>query len=122
MKKLIGFALFMVFLACQSSPSKNDQQQGLPLVQQPDTIITDTRIIHYVADLTEVDVKFYWKGNKDEPYGNLGNLVHARDSAGESLLFAMNGGMYNKEQSPQGLYIEEGKEITRLLRKACPMP
>jgi len=27
---------------------------------------------------------------------------------GESLVFAMNGGMYNKDLSPQGLYIENG--------------
>jgi uncharacterized protein YigE (DUF2233 family) len=35
------------------------------------------------------------------------------ESRGELLLFATNGGMYQPDQSPQGLYIEEGKTLQK---------
>ncbi len=51
---------------------------------------------------------FYWKDEKDNNYGSLKNLKENLEKEGKELVFAMNGGMYQKNGSPQGLYIENG--------------
>lgn len=68
----------------------------------------------YVIDLHHFDVRMFWKDRNGLPYGSLGNLKAQLQRYGKELLFATNGGMYLKDQSPQGLYIENGKELSKL--------
>lgn len=53
-------------------------------------------------------MKFYWKDENNINYKNFQNLKSEIEEKKEELIFAMNGGMYNKDLSPQGLYIENG--------------
>ena len=59
-------------------------------------------------------VCFYWKDDQGKVIGSLGNLKSYTQRKGQQLVFAMNGGMYLEDQSPQGLYIEEGRMIRPL--------
>lgn len=70
-----------------------------------------TRIISHEVDLSETTLQFFHKNKEGKPYSNAGNLKQELKQQGKELLFAMNGGMYLKDQSPQGLYIENGKVI-----------
>ena len=65
--------------------------------------------VSYVADLQKQTLKLYWKGEDGVLFSSLGNLRKALLAKGKTLLFAMNGGMYKPDYSPQGLYIQEGK-------------
>ena len=56
----------------------------------------------------------YLKDNDNKAYGNFKSLEHDLKQKGKTLLFAMNGGMYQKDQSPQGLYIENGKILKQV--------
>lgn len=67
-------------------------------------------IVHYVCDPAQQNVKMYWQNNR-KPIGSLGNLVSMLKQQGKNVVFAMNGGMYQKDQSPQGLYIENGRQL-----------
>ncbi|MEM1218972.1 MAG: phosphodiester glycosidase family protein [Bacteroidota bacterium] len=49
--------------------------------------------------------------------GSLGNLKSRVEAAGQQLIFASNAGMFARDFSPQGLYIEEGKKMKPLDRK-----
>lgn len=69
----------------------------------------DPRILSYKLNPTQMDLKFYWKDDKGNTYGNFQNLKSALAEKGQKLIFAMNGGMYNKDSSPQGLFIENGE-------------
>ncbi len=60
------------------------------------------------------DLRLFWKGPDERPFGSLGALADALKAKGERLVFAMNAGMFREDQSPVGLYIEE----SRLIRKA----
>ena len=53
----------------------------------------------------------FWLQPDGRPYGSLGTLAAAQ---GMSLSFAMNAGMYDKDQAPVGLYVESGHEMKRI--------
>ncbi|MCR6642603.1 MAG: phosphodiester glycosidase family protein [Sporocytophaga sp.] len=74
----------------------------------------DHDIISYKVDLRQVDLKFYWKDEDGNIIRSLQNLKVLADQNHQKLVFAMNGGMYQKDNSPQGLYIEAGKVLSRL--------
>jgi uncharacterized protein YigE (DUF2233 family) len=52
-----------------------------------------------------------------EPYRYLPLLVQDIAAQGETLTFAMNAGMYDENQRPIGLYIEDGKQSKKLNRR-----
>ncbi|MEM7374224.1 MAG: phosphodiester glycosidase family protein [Bacteroidota bacterium] len=63
----------------------------------------------YTVSLKEQEVRLFWQGKDGLPYKNLRTLKVSLESEGKSLLFGMNAGMYKKDRSPQGLYIEDGQ-------------
>ncbi|MCJ2083226.1 phosphodiester glycosidase family protein [Methylobacterium sp. J-090] len=60
------------------------------------------------VDLRRDRVRLFWRGTDGQPYSSLSTLG---DKQGPSLRFAMNAGMYDKDQAPVGLYVEEGREL-----------
>lgn len=79
-----------------------------PMMLQGRSFIQDTKIIDYIVDPTRQELKFYWKDHQGENYTNFQNLKTTLDAQDRTLVFAMNGGMYLKDQSAQGLFIENG--------------
>lgn len=71
-------------------------------------------IIFHTVDPKSETVKMYWKSSKNEPIGNFNELISHLHLENKTLTFAMNGGMYLKDQSPQGLFIENGIQKTKL--------
>lgn len=73
----------------------------------------DKRIISHKVDLSKQALLFYYKaeGNRISNFKNLKNNLSKQN---KKLVFAMNGGMYLKDGSPQGLYIENGQTIKSL--------
>ena len=62
-----------------------------------------------VADLRRQRVELFLREGTGEPYGSFSRLLGT--SAGQPLLAAMNAGMYNKDLSPVGLYVEGGRQL-----------
>jgi uncharacterized protein YigE (DUF2233 family) len=52
------------------------------------------------------DIRIFWGGTDGRPYGSLAALAQALKAKGETLVFAMNAGMFKQDQSPVGLYVE----------------
>ena len=69
----------------------------------------NTKILSYTVDLSKQDLRFFWKDDKDMVIGNFHFLSDYVSKESKQLCFAMNGGMFRKDLSPQGLYIEDGK-------------
>ena len=71
-------------------------------------------IVSYTANPHKQDIKLYWKNNKGEIFKSIQNLKNFTESKKQTLVFAMNAGMYKKDNSPQGLFIQDKKTITPL--------
>lgn len=70
--------------------------------------------VSYIVDTKKQDIKFYWKNDKQENFKSILNLKNWLDKHHKQLVFAMNAGMYKQNNSPQGLFIENQKQIIPL--------
>ena len=66
----------------------------------------DERFVSYIVNPKKQNLDFFWKNEKGEHFKNAENLISWLKSKNKKLLFSTNGGMYKKDNSPQGLYIE----------------
>jgi uncharacterized protein YigE (DUF2233 family) len=57
------------------------------------------------------DIRLFLSGSDGKPYGSLAALAQALKAKGETLVFAMNAGMFKEDQSPVGLYVENRKKL-----------
>ncbi len=71
-------------------------------------------IVSYTADTKSQNIAFYWKDDSGQIIRSLGSLKTIVESKNEELVFAMNGGMFNKDNSPKGIYIENQKTLVSL--------
>ncbi|GAB5525955.1 MAG: hypothetical protein Roseis2KO_38270 [Roseivirga sp.] len=67
----------------------------------------------YKVDPDKSEVRLFWRDGRNELYDNFMSYREDIARRGELLLFATNGGMYQPDQSPQGLYIENGKVLQK---------
>lgn len=70
--------------------------------------------ISYRANLRRTTLKLYWKDDQSRRFGSLGRLRSWLAGRGETLVFAMNAGMFNPAYAPQGLFIEAQKTLAPL--------
>jgi uncharacterized protein YigE (DUF2233 family) len=81
--------------------------------------VNNEKILSYIADPKKQDIRFYWKNDSDKIFRSIQNLKNHLERKNRQLIFAMNGGMYQTDNSPLGLYIENYKTITRLNRRSA---
>ena len=62
-------------------------------------------------DLATSDLRIFWQDGEGKPYRTFSTLASDLEARGEALAFAMNGGMYDEDFAPIGLYIDEGREL-----------
>ena len=74
--------------------------------------VDENRFVIHKVNPIEKKLKFYWKNNDGEIYGSIENLKNNLEASNLKLKFATNGGMYTKDQSPQGVYIQDGKILS----------
>lgn len=65
------------------------------------------------------DLRLFQSG-PDGPFGSFAAVDAALALRGEKLAFAMNAGMYLRDLSPAGLYVEDGVEKSRLITSDGP--
>lgn len=80
----------------------------------PELYPKEEKILSYSICPKNTLLKMYWKDSLGRNYSSLGKLKSSLENKSEKLIFAMNGGMYLKDASPQGLYIENGNIIKNL--------
>ena len=66
------------------------------------------------------DIRLFLKGADGAPYAEFSRLRSAVEARGQTLLFAMNAGMYHKDRTPVGLYVENGVELKKISTKDGP--
>jgi uncharacterized protein YigE (DUF2233 family) len=68
------------------------------------------------VDLVHEQLKLFWRDDTGQPYGGFSALHDALAKHGKTLEFAMNGGMYQPDLSPVGLFVAEERELVPLNR------
>ena len=65
------------------------------------------------------DLRLFLGGDKG-PYRNFSAIDTALEAEGKELAFAMNAGMFHRDLAPVGLYVENGKQRTKLITADGP--
>ena len=65
--------------------------------------------VQYEVDAKNQSLSFFWKDDQGHLIKHFGALQDWLKTKKQQLVFAMNGGMYTSNNSPLGLYIQEGK-------------
>lgn len=60
------------------------------------------------------NISFYWKDDDGQILRSIDNLKKKEEQEGKNLKFAMNGGMFEKNNFPKGLYIENFKILNKI--------
>ncbi len=71
-------------------------------------------------DLSNVDLKLYWRGSENTSYGSLGAVRDEVIKEKHKFLFATNSGIYDKELEALGLHVEAGKTIRPVNKSRGP--
>ncbi|ODR94911.1 hypothetical protein AUC70_03755 [Methyloceanibacter stevinii] len=80
------------------------------------TLLSTSYIVCAFNPATD-DLHLYWRGQNGRPFRTFNALSRALKSQGRDLVFAMNGGMYERDFSPVGLHIEQGNTLSPLNTK-----
>ena len=75
-----------------------------------------TELLSYIVDPSKQALKFYWKDNKGNNYASLKSVVTKVKRSKHKVSFAVNGGMYDKDHKPKGLYIENNITLSPIDR------
>lgn len=100
MKKILGYTILFGVLILFASSYR---------IETPQNYVQKSKFLSYEIDPLQQKIDFYWRNKNDIGYKNFQNLKSELEKENKELVFAMNGGMYNKDLSPQGLYIENGE-------------
>ena len=62
-------------------------------------------------DARKSDIRLFLRDGKGATYGDFSRLSGDLSGKGETLVFAMNAGMYAEDRAPVGLYVENGRTL-----------
>ena len=68
------------------------------------------------VDLGREQMQLFWRDDSGQPYQHFAVLRDALAEKGQTLEFAVNGGMYKPDFSPVGLFVSDGRERSPLNR------
>jgi uncharacterized protein YigE (DUF2233 family) len=107
MKYLFHFFLLILLCSCSQIPSSVDDRS------EKNTNL-DSIFVDFIVNPKIDKISFFWKNDQGEVFGNAKALKSNLVSIGSELVFATNGGMYLKDQTPQGLYIDNNEVKSKL--------
>ncbi len=77
----------------------------------------DENFTAFIVDPQQSNVEFFWSDADGKIFKNFENVRKEVEKSGKKLRFAMNGGMYQEDQKPLGLFIQNGKTLAPLNRR-----
>ncbi|WP_299044619.1 phosphodiester glycosidase family protein [uncultured Tateyamaria sp.] len=72
------------------------------------------------VDPARDELRLFLYDTDGAPYGQFSAVDQALTAEGKALTFAMNAGMYHEDRAPVGHYVENGKEIMRVIANPGP--
>lgn len=75
---------------------------------------TENDFVIFTVNPQVENISFYWKDNDGRILKSIDNLKKYVEREDKNLKFAMNGGMFEKNNLPKGLYIEDFKILNTI--------
>ncbi|MEP6924657.1 MAG: phosphodiester glycosidase family protein, partial [Pyrinomonadaceae bacterium] len=97
----IAITLLLVLLL--SSSCKQDSAQSV-----------DARFASFIVNPKASNIELFWKDDDGRVFKSIQNLKNEVEKKGKHLRFAMNGGMYERNNLPKGLLIQNQKTLNEL--------
>lgn len=72
------------------------------------------------VDVAQEDLRLFLYDENGTVFGQFSRINDALAGQGKTLGFAMNAGMYHDDRAPVGHYVENGKELMRVVPNAGP--
>ncbi|MBW4706516.1 phosphodiester glycosidase family protein [Roseobacter sp. YSTF-M11] len=94
--------------------------QGAAAVECASVIFQEARYSICEVDATVEDLELFLYDDAGDPLGQFATVDGALAEQNKRLIFAMNAGMYHENRAPVGHYVEDGKEIMRVIDTAGP--
>ena len=91
-----------------------------PPVECRDIEYRDNGYTLCMVDVAAADLRLFLYGADDILFGQFSAIEDALEFDGQTLLFAMNAGMYHSDRSPVGHYLENGEEFMDVVPNAGP--
>lgn len=113
-KRMASWAILGVIAILSTGAGSAMAQQKAKAQPCRDITFENVPFTVCTVDLATHDIRVAWKAPSGDPYGNLGSFARAQTRAGATPLFAMNAGMYHADGRPVGLYVEGGRELTKI--------
>ncbi len=101
----LSVSLIVILISCFAT-----HQVATPPIQ----LTSLDSFVTYIVDPKIKEINFYWKDDTGEIIRSIENLLCHVEGKNLKLVFAANGGMFLKDNSPQGLYIENHNTIAPL--------
>lgn len=71
-----------------------------------------------IINPTSQKIKMHWLSSNNTIYKNLGSVKKDLSKTSQKVLMLTNGGMYQEDNTPLGLFISEGKELKSINTKS----
>ncbi len=62
-------------------------------------------------------LRLFWRDDRNTPFTNIGRLKQYLDGRKQTLYFAVNGGMFQPDSRPEGLFVKDGLTIVNVDKK-----
>jgi uncharacterized protein YigE (DUF2233 family) len=118
------FSFIILLLSCNnisSDTKKQIKETGAAIAKQVKATAEHLDMVHkYIGFEAHPDsgqIHMYWKDDKGNILGSLGNVKKLAEQQGGNLLYACNGGMYMQNQAPLGYYVQQGKTLQKINTK-----
>jgi uncharacterized protein YigE (DUF2233 family) len=89
-------------------------------VQCANDVLNGAAVTVCRVDLGREQMQLFWRDAAGQPYRQFAVLRDALAENGQTLEFAMNGGMYKPDFSPVGLFVSDERELNPLNRHTGP--
>lgn len=114
----VGRLIALFGLVCVALAAPACARDIVPACQDIRYIKTSFTVCKFSAKSSEI--RTFLNADNGKPYANFLALEKSLAAKKQTLVFAMNGGMYKEDRSAAGLYIESGVEIKPLNTKKGP--
>ncbi len=108
----VGRLIALLGLLCVVLAAPACARETAPACQDIRYIKTSFTVCKFSAKSSEI--RTFLNADNGKPYANFSALKTRLAAKNQTLVFAMNGGMYKEDRSAAGLYIENGVEIKSL--------